>query len=219
MRLVCILAVLVASATPALAGECDEATGEQTLSAIEKYARDSKAKPADVWGLCMDQVITAEPRRTARFLAACEKILATDRTYGVCVKWPIEIGKKQLGQGKDTIDLFDLVEEAFKMEPLVWDSEPALLYIKLDDPRAMPRLIAGWKAQLAAKKPPRASWQLQAWARFRAGVARFLGKHGGAPEKAFLEEQRAATGDPDLGKSIRAAIAAIDKRAAAPARP
>lgn len=215
MRLLCILACLAASTGTAVAGECDDASGEQALKAIEKYARDPKAKPAEVWGLCLDQVIVTEPRRTARFLAACGKILETDRTYGVCVKWPIQIGQKQLG----TIDLFDLVEEAFQMDPLAWDSEPALLYSKLDDPRAMPRLIAGWKAQLAAKKQPRASWQLQAWARFRSGTARFLGKHGGATEKAFLAEQLAATRDPEIARPIRAAIAAIDKRAAAPASP
>jgi len=215
MRLLCILAVLVASTGTALAGECDDATGEQVLQTIEKYAKDPKAKPAEVWGLCMDQVVAVQPKRAQRFLAACEKILEIDRTYGVCVKWPIVMGKKQLGK----IELIDLVEEAFKMEPLVWDSEPALLYLKLDDPRAMPRLIAGWKAQLAAKKPPRASWELQAWARFRGGVARFLGKHGGATERAFLEEQLTVAREPDIAKSIRAAITAIDQRAAAPAKP
>ena len=215
MRLLCILALLVARTATAFAGECDDATGEQVLQAIEKFAKEPTAKPPEVWGLCMDQVIAVQPKRTARFLAACEKILDTDRTYGVCVKWPIVIGKKQLGK----IDLFDLVEQAFQMEPLVWDSEPALLYIKLDDPRAMSRLIAGWKAQLAAKKQPKASWELQGWGRFRGGVARFLGKHGGATEKAFLEEQLAVTHDPDIAKSIRAAIAAIDQRAAAPAKP
>lgn len=104
------------------------------------------------------------------------------------------------------------------MEPLVWDSEPALLYIKLDDPRAMPRLIAGWKEQLAAKQQPKASWELQGWERFRRGTARFLGKHGGATEKAFLEEQLAVTRG-DIAKSLRAAIAAIDKRATTPVKP
>src|SRR5512140_286133 len=215
MKLICILAVLVASTGSALAGFCDDDNGDQVLRTIEKYARDPKAKPAEVWGICMSQVIAVQPKRTERFLAACEKILETDRSYGVCVKWSIDVGKKQLGK----IDLFDLVEEAFKMEPLVWDSEPALLYITLDDPRAMPRLIAGWKAQLAAKQQPRAAYQLQAWDRFRRGSAKFLGKHGGATEKAFLEEQLAATKDPDMAKSLRAAIAAIDKRTAAPATP
>jgi hypothetical protein len=215
MKLLCLLVFLVASTSTARAGECDEATGEETLKAIEKLAKDPKGKPPEVWGLCMDQLIVYEPKRTERFIAACEKILDSVPTYGVCVKWPIDIGRKQLGK----IDLFDLVEQAFTMKPLVWDSEPALLYIKLDDPRAMPRLIAGWKAQLAAKKQPRASWEQQGWARFRGGVARFLGKHGGAAEKAFLEEQLAATKDPDIAKPLRAAIAAIDKRAPPPAKP
>lgn len=215
MKLLCLLACLAASSGTALAGVCDEASGEQALKSIEKYARDPKAKPAEVWGLCLDQVIVTEPRRTARFLAACGKILETDRTYGVCVKWPIQIGQKQLGK----TDLFDVVEEAFQMDPLGWDSPPALLYTKLDDPRAMPRLIAGWKAQLAAKQQPRASWQLQGWARFRTSTARFLGKHGGATERAFLAEQLAATRDPEIAKPLRAAIAAIDKRAAAASKP
>jgi hypothetical protein len=105
------------------------------------------------------------------------------------------------------------------MEPLVWGTEPALLYIKLDDPRAMPRLIAAWNAQLAAKRQPKASWQVQAWTRFRGDVSWFLGKHGGATEKAFLADQLAATHDPDVARPIRAAIAAIDKRATAPAKP
>lgn len=94
MRLLCILGFLVASIGTAFAGESADAAGEQVLKTIEKFATDPKAKPAEVWGLCMDQVIVAQPKRTERFLAACEKILETDRTYGVCVKWPIDIGKK-----------------------------------------------------------------------------------------------------------------------------
>jgi hypothetical protein len=215
MKLLCILVVLAVSTGTAFAGICDDEGGEQVLQGIERYAKDPGTKPPEVWHLCMEQVIAVQPRRAARFLAACEKILETHRSYGVCVEWPIYIGKKQLG----TFDLFDLVEEAFKMEPLVWDSEPALLYTKLDDPRAVPRLIAGWKAQLAAKQQPKASWQLQAWDRFRRGAAKFLGKHGGAPEQVFLDEQLAVTRDPDLARPLRAAIAAIDQRAAAPAKP
>jgi hypothetical protein len=111
-----------------------------------------------------------------------------------------------------------VVEQAFTMDPLSWESQPALLYITLDDPRAVPRLVAGWTAQ-AAKQPPRASWQQQGWDRFRRGTAKFLGKHGGAAEQAFLKDQLAVTRDPAIAKAIRAAIAAIEARAAAPARP
>jgi hypothetical protein len=206
-----LLVIAVVAFTPAVAfaGYCDEDHAEEVLKQIEKYAADAKAGAPEVWGLCMDQVITVIEPKTKRFLAACEKILARDRKFGVCVKWPIDLGNKQLGK----IELFDLVEEAFVMDPLVWDTEPPKLYIRLDDPRAMPKLIDGWRKQLASKTQPKASWQVQPWTRFRRGTAKFLGKHGGAAEKAFLEEQLAVTKDGDVKRSIKDAIAAIDKRA------
>jgi hypothetical protein len=214
MRLFVTLALLVASAHPALAGMCDEGNAVDELRDLERYAKHPDGQRPSFWHLCIDQIIATQPKLTERFLAACEKVLETDHKLGECVQWPITFGKKQLGK----TDLFDIIEEAFTMDPLGWESQPALLYIKLDDPRAVPRFVAAWKAQ-AAKKPPRASWQQQGWDRFRGGAARFLGKHGAADEKAFLSEQLAAIHDPALAGTIRKAIAAIDARLAAPSSP
>jgi len=133
MRLPCTLAFVIAGigagTGPAFAGTCDDDNGEQALKTIEHYAKDPTSKPPEVWGLCMQQVIAVQPKRTERFLAACDKILETDRTFGVCVKWPIEIGKKQLGK----IDLFDLVEGA-SPKPLIAPARRRDLHSPSDAP-------------------------------------------------------------------------------------
>ncbi|HEU4729378.1 MAG TPA: hypothetical protein VFT22_15860 [Kofleriaceae bacterium] len=214
MRWLCVLAFVIATPRAVHAGMCPDDYGEQALRAIESYAGDpSKGRP-DLWPFCMEQVIAVQPNKAARFLAACDKIVQHDPTYPVCVQWAIQLGRKQLGK----LDLFDLVEQAFTLDPLVWETKPPLLYAKLDDPRAVARLVAAWKAQ-AAKRPPKAPWQQEGWERFRRGTAKFLGKRGGATEKAFLEEQLAATRDAGIAGAIRSAIAAIDARAAAGVKP
>jgi hypothetical protein len=202
------LACLAAAAGVARAGECDDAGGLQALRDIEAFAKAPTGKAPDVWHLCIEQVILPDAKLAARFLAACEKIDTAVGTYGVCVEYPIRMGKAKLG----AVDLFPLVEQAFAMKPLEWASPPALLYIQLDDPRAVPRFVAAWKAQLAAKHQPRASWEVQPWARFRRGAAAFLGKHGGEDERQFLREQLPAATDADVAKAIRGAIRQIESR-------
>ncbi|HET7500500.1 MAG TPA: hypothetical protein VFK02_05835 [Kofleriaceae bacterium] len=63
------------------------------------------------------------------------------------------------------------------------------------------------------RRPSRAS--SRAW----PDAAKFLARHGGATEKAFLEEQLATTRDAGIARAIRSAIAAIDARAKAGTKP
>jgi hypothetical protein len=142
-----------------------------------------------------------------RFIAACD-VIARREVSRDCVYWSTVLGAKRLG-GKDMID--QLVAQV-PLDP--FDFGTVEVYDKLDDLRAVPFVVAAWRAGLADKRA-RKAFYTEDLARWRHASARILGKHGGAAEKAFLDEQAQTLGDRGVKKACRAASEAIGKRLAA----
>jgi hypothetical protein len=208
LRTIVILgAILGVLAGPriAAAGMCDDESARETVKEVEAFAKTGKGT-LGISTLCLEQSIVASPKLTKRLLAACTTILVRDPKQGQCVMAAITLGEKKLG----AIDLFLGVAGYAKLDPYEWHDQATELYLKLDDPRASVVLLAAWKKALENKK--RANSTSHTWLGWWLGATAMFEKHGGADEKAFLEEQLKTAKDKKLVKAIDKAIAAIAKR-------
>ncbi len=186
------------------AGDCgDPADSVATLEAWAKHP--TAEEPSLAIDLCVETV-RADAKLSRRILAACEKIMAKTQKSQTCIVWGVHLGAKQLA-GRD---LYDGLLEAYKLDPIegAWVVE---LHEELADPRAVPLIVDAWKRGNADPRSTRKSFKEET-AAWRRNAARLLGKLGGPPERAFLEQQLAALSDKATRKSLEKAIAAISAR-------
>ena len=196
-----VVGAFLLGAARAWAGDCD---GEGTAEVVtfERYAkRPSPPKPA-LDELCVDDEIVRSPLLIKRFLAACERIVARE-PLRECIWWGSSFGAKTLG-GKD---VFDELRTTFPLGP--FDFDLAERFATLDDPRAVPLVVAAWKAGLVDKRLPRHAHE---WARWRRAALRILEHHGGPAERTFLAAQLPSITGKSLRQAIQVAITAIDQR-------
>jgi hypothetical protein len=207
---------LLWSAPTAHAGMCiGEDETAKGVASLEAMAKNPKAN--DDRG-CFEDSAGKYPKYAPRVLAGCEKILARTPNDVSCIDVVIRLGKHVLAG----VDLFDAIA-SWKIDIWEWQHEDrtTVLLGRLGDPRGLARIVETWKAAIPeAKTRERKKWasSLSAWSGWRQDAARALGEHGGADDKAFLEDQAAATKDKYVKQACVDAIAAIDKRltAAAP---
>jgi hypothetical protein len=200
------IALLIVRGGLAYAGDCHE--GGPLVAAVEAYARKPGTQVPELSSLCMEQGVVPSKPLAKRLIAACDVIVAREASRD-CVYWSTVLGAKQLG-GKEMIDQ---LAAQVPLDPFHFATVEA--YEKLDDPRAVPLVVAAWQAGLADKRAKKAFYA-EDLARWRHAGARILGKHGGAAERAFLDDQVQTLGDRGVKKACRAASAAIAKRLATP---
>lgn len=208
-----LAAGMLLAARPALAGYCGEEGMVAAVKQIEAYAKKPSKEAPSFFGLCMEEM-EMEPKLQKRFIAACTKVIEREPLFADCVQWSVRFGAKQLG----SVDLFGKVVELYKADPFVSEDFPLTLYLDLDDARAAPIALEAWKAALPDKRATQERYRFS-YAKFRHAAIKIMAKHGGANERAFLDEQSKTVKDRGIKRAIGKAIAAIDKRAAAPAAP
>ena len=204
-----VFAAVALHAAAARAGECDRDSAVEMVREFEVYAKQPGSEKPWVSHICFeDQILDSKPL-AKRFIAACDTIIAREKTYKDCVRWSSMAGAKQLG-GKDIVDL---LAAQYPLDS--FDYNTAETYERIDDPRVAAMLIVAWKAGLADKRAGKAN-VADDLARWRHAAARALGAHGGADEKAFLDEQVKTIKDRGVRKECQAASDAIAKRLATP---
>lgn len=208
---VMVSAALLLTASPAFAGYCDEEGAASVVQGLEAYAKKKGQEVPVLDHLCMETAQTM-PKLVKRTLAACTKVIAREPGFSDCVQWGVLFGAKQLGD----VELFGKVGELFKLEPFTREDFPLDLYLALDDARAVPLARQAWQAALLDKRATQERYRFS-FVKFRHAAIKLFAKHGGADERAFLDEQGKLLKDRGLKKAIGKAIAEIDKRAAAPA--
>jgi hypothetical protein len=98
----------------------------------------------------------------------------------------------------------------FEDDPFEWAppfSTQEQLYAELDDPRAVPVLLAQWNKAIEKKREA-----TDHWVTWRLRVVGLFARHGGAGELAFLQAQVKTTKPKRLAKAMEQAIAEIAKR-------
>jgi len=213
MRFATVVLAIAIALMPlrASAGECDDDNARRNVVALETYASGKGAKP-EIWGLCVEQAIVGSPKLTARFVAACEKIVARDPDDSECVHWSVFLGARKLG----AVDLLDSVTRLFTLDPFAEAMNAIDMYVKLDDARALPLIHDRW---LVAAKDKHASsmkseWVYR-WAKWRHAAIALYASKGTPDDVAFLQDQAKATRDRGVKRAIARAVAAIQQRAAA----
>lgn len=193
--------------------DCEDAA---SVKSLETMAKDPKAVPEDPYAYCLPGLLEREPKHAPRVLAACSKILARAPKDALCIQLAVQLGKKEHAG----VDLYAAVA-SWKIDVWNWDRGDltVILLGKLGDSRAAPLIMDVWKANLdEAQKREKKKWpsSMMAWSGWRKDAAQALGAVGGADVRAFLDEQAKATKDKYLRQTCQDAIAAIDKRLAAP---
>lgn len=201
---------LLLAARPAWAGYCGEDGMLATVKDLEAYARKPGKERPSLDGICMEEM-TSEPKLQQRSIAACAKVIAREPDFAACVQWSATFGAKQLGD----VELFGKVGELFKIDPFLRADFPLDLYLALDDARAVPLALEAWKAALLDKRAAKDRYRYS-FTKFRHAAIKLMARHGGAGERAFLDEQGKTIKDRGIKKAIGKALAELDKRAAAP---
>lgn len=207
---IALAAGLLLAARPAWAGYCGEEGMMAAVNELEAYARKPGKEKPTLYHLCMEEM-ESEPKLQQRILAGCTKVLAREPDFAPCVQWSVTYGAKKLGD----VELFGKVGELFKLDPFVGEDFPLTLYLSLDDARAVPLALEAWKAALLDKRAAKDRYRYS-FTKFRHAAIKLMARHGGAGERAFLDEQGKAIKDRGIKKAIGKAIAEIDKRAASP---
>ena len=196
-------------ARPAQAGSC-EGYHREAVREFEVYAAKGRPTPsADE--ICLDD-LRSEPKLAARVVKACDAIVRREPGFAPCVAWSVRYGAKALGG----LDLFEAIGRLFPMQVFTYQDPALELYAALGDPRAVPVVRAAWQAAAA---DPRSGKKKHAhvWGVWRRVATDFFAVRGGADERAFLQAQLATTTARGLRKAMTKAIAAIERRVAAPA--
>lgn len=213
------LFVTLANSAPAHAGAClgeDEVVAE--VVQLETYAKNPKAPRGF---LCIRvafatdiDVVPKSHRKPLldRIEKACTKVLEREHGDNECVELGIRLGKKSLGG----VDFFDVVSKS-KLDVWNWDRWTPELWMlgELGDARGAVIVRDTWKAAIdvAAKhEAAKRRGYLQAWAGWRNEAAQTIGKIGVAEDKAFLEEQAAATKDRYVRQACLEGAAEIERR-------
>ncbi|MEO6777269.1 MAG: hypothetical protein ABI467_30355 [Kofleriaceae bacterium] len=202
------------------AGVCEGrvASADAGMKWIEKFANNKHAPmDPDTEGAAWYCVQLEAHRERSRIEAACSKILDRDGDGDAspCVDVAAAAGFAKLG----THDLFATIGKR-KLRPYDTDAgrdDNLALLGAMDDPRAVPIIVATWNAALPhAAKWPSGSGRFIEWSSWRTIAAQILGRIGGDPERTFLETQAKATTDRHVAQACRAGADAIAKRLAKP---
>lgn len=203
-----VLALVVLAGAPraATAGSCEGYEREE-VERFEAYAR-KPGPPLIGEALCLEPI--AGTKLATRVVKACDVILAREPGLSSCVEWGIVFGATALG-GRP---LFDALGAAVPLDVLGEGRRALELHRRLGDPRSAALVRAAWQAALG---DPRLAKKKHAyvWAVWRRGAVDLFAALGGAPERAFLQEQLVTTKARGLAKAMRRSIAAIEARLAA----
>jgi hypothetical protein len=199
-------AALAGAPRAASAGSCEGYEREE-VERFEAYAR-KPGPPLIGEALCLEPIIGT--KLATRVVKACDVILAREPGLRACVEWGIVFGAQTLG-GRP---LFDALDAAVPLDVLGEGRRALELHRRLGDPRSAALVRAAWQAALG---DPRLAKKKHAyvWAVWRRGAVDLFAALGGAPERAFLQDQLAATKARGLARAMRRSIAAIDARLAA----
>ncbi len=213
MRAYLAVAILLAAAEPARAGDCTSG-GPEVLRQMDLYARGKLKQSPNLDPLCVEQGVMYDPKLVKKFLASCATILARDHTDMNCTWWGIEMGQKSIGG----VDLFEGLQN-FVIEPFEYGNLASELLVELDDPRGVALVRAAWekantdKRATTNKREPAHNFLV-----FRHLAIKLMTKHGSPDDATFLRAELTKAKDRGLKRALTRAIAAIDKRANA-ARP
>ncbi len=204
------LTLVAGAAGPARAGYCPPEDAAADLRALERYGKRGGDDP-HVDELCVEE-IQAKPKLAARLIAACDAVLAREPGYWDCLAWSEEAGVKTLGG----VDIFAAIAKVRDLDPFAEGRLTVELYLGLGDPRAVAPVLAALRAGYADPRSGKKKFAYL-WSAFQNDAVELFTRLGGAPERALLAERIPLTRAPGLRKRMVKAVAAIDKRAAAPA--
>lgn len=218
-RIVATLFVLLAT-TRAYAGwECPEDHAE-SIKSIEKYAKDPKSfdhSGLDNFApdfLCADGVAKEFP---ARVEAACKKVLdrKEDDHTDDCIDLAAFAGLSKVGDH----DIFAIIsarkENPFDFPGGFWWERLTFLGA-MKDARAVPLIIATWKAASAKAAKKKSDNARTSWIMWRRDACTALADLGGADEVAFLQQEVASAKEKLVRNVCNTAITAIKKRLGQP---
>ena len=208
-----VLVLALALARTAYAGACvssDEA--DEGMAVIEAYAKaKTKEREGDYRWMCVE--IDAQ-RLRKRIERACRVILDRDGMKSPCATLAGAAGITMLGKHDIYAFVTDQPDDPINYAGVVGATKTMMLG-RMGDPRALPLLLALWKAAIPrAEEHEQRRRSMSGWSVWRQHAAEALGVLGGRDEIAFLDEQAKATKDRFVANACRGAIKAIEKRLA-----